>query len=95
MKEKGKKKTPRICLPCWLRRIIKSPYTTLTTALILLVSGIFEVSETVLEDILQMEIRAHHGVLLFALVQIFVAIEHILSGLEGIEKVEEIEEKEE
>ena len=95
MSTEKKKRVPKICLPCWLRRIVKSPYTTLFTALVLLVSGLFEALETVLEDVLNIEIRIYHGVFLFALVQIFIAFEHIMEGLEGIEKIEETEEKEE
>lgn len=86
-------KGPRIRTPRWLRRVLTSPYTTLFTALVLLVSGLFEAFETVLEDFFHIEIKTYHGLLLFAAVQIGVAIEHILKGFENLEKIDKSDDR--
>jgi len=68
-----------------LRRFSKSPKTALIIGIILLTCGILETTESVIEDILHLEIGVHHGVILFALSHIFIAIIHMLDGAENIE----------
>lgn len=79
-------------VPEAVRRIVRSPYSTMATGFILLASGIFESTETALEKFFDMEIKSYMGIIFFATVQILKAITDIIEGLEKLE-VAELEEK--
>jgi hypothetical protein len=81
-----------------IKKILTNPYTSLVIGFILLLCGILESVETMFEDIIGIEIGAHHGVIIFAVAQIMLAFVHILDGIEDIcvaEIVEEVGEMEE
>lgn len=80
-------------IPESVRKLIRSPYTSITTGGILLVSGLFESAETALEKILDVEIESYMGIIIFAVVQILKAMTDVFEGLERLE-VAEMEEKE-
>jgi hypothetical protein len=85
------KTTYRSCLRR-IKKILKNPYTSLAIGFILLMCGILEGIETMFEDIIGMEIGAHHGVIVFAVAQIMLAFVHILDGIEDIVVAEMVEE---
>ncbi len=73
-----------------LKRIVKNPYLNIIVALLFLYSGISEtVSE--LKELEGFRIGVHHGVILFAILQIFKTIPDLFEGLEYIDYV--VEEK--
>ncbi len=67
-----------------LKRIVKNPYINIIVALLLFYSGI---SETVheLRELEGFKVGAHHGVILFAVLQIFKTIPDLFEGLEYID----------
>jgi uncharacterized membrane protein HdeD (DUF308 family) len=88
---------------------LKSPKVTLVIGIMLFISGIFEISETfvekVVENFLGFEIGLEHGIIIFGFTQIFIALCHLFEGIENIglvtqekslqEEIEEIKEQEE
>ena len=78
-----------------LRRIgkfLSRPQVTLVVAFLLLFAGLCELGETVFEEFLGVEVRAAHGIMLFAISQIFISLTHILEGIEDFAIVAEAEE---
>ena len=78
------------------KHFFESPKTSLATGIILLVAGILESTESFIEGLLGIEVRVTHGIIIFALGHIFIAIIHIVEGMENIEisqLEEEIQEK--
>ena len=68
-----------------MRSFLKNPRTSLIIGTILLFCGIIEAFEAIAIEFVGFNIGLHHGVLLFALSQVFVAIIDIFEGLEDIE----------
>lgn len=83
----------RYKVPEPIKKMIRSPYTSIVTGLILLASGIFESTETALEKLFNIEIESYMGVIVFAVVQILKAITDVLEGLEKLEVAEMGEEE--
>lgn len=71
-----------------LKRIVKNPYINIVVGILFLYSGI---SETVheLKEAEGFKIGAHHGVIIFAILQIFKTVPDFFEGLEYIEEVGE------
>jgi len=71
-----------------LKRIVKNPYLNIIVGLLFLYSGI---SETVheLKELEGFRVGPHHGVILFAVLQIFKTVPDFFEGLEYIEEVGE------
>ncbi len=71
-----------------LKKFLESPKTSLAIGIMLLAAGIFEATETmiekVVEELLGFDIGAHHGVMIFGLSHILLAVVHILEGLEHV-----------
>ncbi len=80
-------------IPKPVKKLIRSPYTSIFSGVILFASGVFESTETALEKILNIEIESYMGIIVFAVVQILKAITDIFEGLEKLE-VAELAEKE-
>jgi uncharacterized membrane protein len=70
---------------------LAKPRVRLLVGFLLLFAGICEISETVIEEFIGVEVRMAHGMIVFALSQVFVAITHILEGIEDFTMVAEIE----
>lgn len=71
-----------------LVKMISSPYFSLGLGAVLVLCGILEMTETFLERFMGMEVKAHHGLLIFGLGQFMMSMVHILSGAEGLVVVE-------
>ena len=71
-----------------LKRIVENPYLNIIVGLLFLYSGL---SETVheFEGFANFEIGAHHGVIIFAILNILKTLPDLFEGLEYIEKVGE------
>ena len=80
-------------IPKPVKRLVRSPYTSIFSGVILFASGVFESTETALEKIFSIEIESYMGIIVFAVVQILKAITDIFEGLEKLE-VAELAEKE-
>ncbi|WP_027358376.1 hypothetical protein [Desulforegula conservatrix] len=68
-----------------LKKLLRSPYTSIFTGVILFASGVFESTETALEKFFDIEIKSYMGIIFFAIVQILKAITDIFEGLEKFE----------
>ncbi len=79
-----------------IQKIIRSPYFSFAMGMMLLLCGILEATETIIEDFVNVEVKTHHGLILFGFGQILKSITDILEGTESIvvtEAVEKVEEK--
>lgn len=64
------------------KKIIRSPYLNLFCGLILITTAAYETYESFYE----FSIGAHHGVLIFGIVQVIKTLPEIILGLKEIEK---------
>lgn len=78
-----------------LRKIIRSPYFSVGLGVMLLLCGVLEAVETVLEDFMEIEVRTHHGLILYGIGQIMKALTDVFEGTEGLVVMEAAEEVEE
>ena len=68
-------------------RITYSPYLNLVVGLLLVVAAIFELSETLVEELLGVDVRVAHALLLVGLVTLIRALEEIFQGLEHVRRI--------
>lgn len=80
-------------VPAPLKKILRSPYISIFTGVILFASGVFESTETALEKFFHIEIESYMGIIVFSIVQILKAITDIFEGLEKFEVAELAEEE--
>ena len=69
--------------------IFNSPATEVIIYAILLVATILELYETTLENILNIEIKIHHGIILFSLVKIFEAAMDLITARKEMKELAE------
>ena len=67
-----------------IKNFIKSPHMTLFTGMMLLVVGIFEITETALENNIGHDIRITHALFILAAQHILVSMVHIIEGVKKI-----------
>lgn len=67
-----------------LRSITEHPYTNIAIALILMTTSLIEGGETLYEDITELNLGAHHGVLLFGIVSFLGSIPDLLEAVERL-----------
>jgi hypothetical protein len=72
-----------------LKKITQSPYLNLLSGLILVITAGYETIESLGEA----SFGAHHGILIFGLIQITQAIPEIMHGLKELEEAKEIMER--
>jgi hypothetical protein len=73
-------------------RLAHNRWVNLITGIVLLVTALFELSVTAIEDALGFTIEVHHGVLIYAIVQVVRALHGTAEGVEGLEKVADVVE---
>jgi len=71
-----------------LKRIVKNPYINIAVGILFLYSGIHE-TVCELREVEGFRIGAHHGVILFAILQIMKTVPDFFEGLEYIEEAGE------
>jgi hypothetical protein len=71
-----------------MRSFVENPYTNLIIGMILFGSGLSEAWNTLHNDIVHMNIKVHHGVMIFGifsmlktLPDIFLSLEHVHRGI--------------
>ena len=69
-----------------LEKITRSPYLNLLSGLVLLISSGYETLHTL--D--HLSLGAHHGVLIFSLIQILKALPEIMDGAEKLAEVKSV-----
>lgn len=65
-----------------LKAFVKHPYTQLFTGLVLVISGLFEVWDDIVNAEHSFRLGVHHGVLLFGFVQILGSLPDLVDGLD-------------
>jgi hypothetical protein len=73
-------------------KFLAKPQVNIVVALLLLYAGICELGETAIEEMFGLELKAAHGLMLFAVKQVFIALTDILEGLEDLVIVAEAKE---
>jgi hypothetical protein len=73
-------------------KFLAKPQVNIVVALLLLYAGICELGETVIEKMFGLELKAAHGLMLFAVKQVFISLTDILEGLEDLAIVAEAKE---
>ena len=65
-----------------IRRFTGHPVTRMVMGLILVVSSIAEGYDTFFDDVSHLRLRAHHGLLLFGLMNVLSSLPDLIEGLE-------------
>ena len=65
-----------------LRTTLDHPYANLLVAVILIVTSLAEGWETLQDDLIHLDIAAHHGVLLFGVFSLLKVIPELVEALE-------------
>ena len=69
-----------------IRRIVNNPFANIFVALILLTTSLMEAWETLFDDVGEMNLGAHHGIMLFAIFQILKTLPDLMDALHFIHK---------
>lgn len=67
-----------------IEELVENPYVNLLVAAILFFSAISEVGDTLYDDILHLNARVHHGIMVYGL---FMALKSIPDLFESLERV--------
>ena len=71
-----------------LRRFISHPWVGLVAALAMLLAGLSEGWDTIQEDLMNTEVKTHHGVIVYGFYAVLKSIPDVFDGLETLlEKV--------
>lgn len=73
-------------------KLFESPYAALIASFALLICGLFELSNTFLEDYFGFEVRVHHGVIIYAFIHTMTVTAQIIWGLGGISEFQSNQE---
>jgi len=73
----------------WIRRLVDNPYAKLLVGVILLVTGLHEAWATLRADLIHLNLKAHHGVMVLGLFHILTAIPDLLEAAEDLSEDEE------
>ena len=64
-----------------LKRFVDHPVTKLAVGLILIVSGLIEAYDTVLDDLHRLRVRVGHGVVILGVVNVLASLPEVIDGL--------------
>ncbi len=67
-----------------LRKFISHPWLSLLVAIILLLSGLSEGWETLHEDFINADLKAHHGVIVYGFYAMLKSLPDVFEGLERL-----------
>ena len=73
------------------RKLVRSPWIDLVVGLLLIVAGLWEVFDTIPQDISDIKFRSQHAIILIGFVTVLPAIVDLFAGLEFIEEIDENE----
>ena len=65
-----------------LKRYVDHPATKLFVGLILIISGLIEAYDTVLDDFHRLRVRVGHGVLILGVVNVLASLPEVIEGIE-------------
>jgi hypothetical protein len=67
-----------------LVKTILSPHFSMGLGIVLVLCGILETTETFIEQFMVIDVKGHHGIIIFGLGQIMKSLVDILEGVEGL-----------
>ncbi len=73
-----------------IRRVADNPWLRVLVALILVATGVSETLTELEADVADMALRAHHGVLLYGVVDLLRTLPDLFEGIAGIAEVREV-----
>jgi hypothetical protein len=65
-----------------LKHFVDHPVTKLAVGLILIVSGLIEAYDTVLDDVHHLRVRVGHGVVILGVVNVLASLPEVIEGIE-------------
>jgi hypothetical protein len=65
-----------------LKHFVDHPVTKLAVGLILIVSGLIEAYDTVLDDVHRLRVRVGHGVVILGVVNVLASLPEVIDGIE-------------
>jgi hypothetical protein len=65
-----------------LKRFVDHPVTKLFVGLILIISGLIEAYDTVLDDVHRLRVRVGHGVVILGVVNVLASLPEVIEGIE-------------
>ena len=65
-----------------LKHFVDHPVTKLAVGLILIVSGLIEAYDTVLDDLHRLRVRVGHGVVILGVVNVLASLPEVIEGIE-------------
>jgi hypothetical protein len=65
-----------------LKQFVDHPVTKLAVGLILIVSGLIEAYDTVLDDLHHLRVRVGHGVVILGIVNVLASLPEVIDGIE-------------
>lgn len=74
-------------------RWMRNPRMELMAGIVLLCAGLFEAYETVLEEILGVHMRIHHGVIIYAGFSVLKSLTGLVEGAAMLEEAEKTREE--
>ncbi len=69
-----------------LRKIAENPFLNLVVGIFLLISGLSEAWDTLRDDIVNLNLKANHGIIIFAILHVIKTIPDFFEGLEYIQR---------
>ena len=69
-----------------IRRIVENPFLNLVVGIILLISGLSEAWGTMWDDIVNLNLKSHHGIIIFAILNIIRTIPDFFKSLEHVQR---------
>ena len=69
-----------------IRRIVENPFLNLVVGIILLISGLSEAWGAIWDDIVNLNLKAHHGIIIFAILNIIRTIPDFFESLEHVQR---------
>ena len=71
-----------------LKRIVKNAYANLFVGVILLITCLMEIWDTMVEDLVGMNVKGEHGLIIFAVAHILKTLPDIMESLGRLEMAE-------
>ncbi len=69
-----------------LRRILENPFLNLIVGIFLLISGLSEAGDTLWDDIVHLNLKVHHGIIIFAILNVMKTIPEFFDSLDHFQQ---------
>lgn len=69
-----------------LRKVVENPYLNLVVGILFLLSGLSEAWDTLHDDIVNLNFRGSHGIIIFSIMHVMKTIPDLFEGLEYVQR---------